>query len=111
PRAPPAAFQCAVAAGEQAMSPTSINLLPWLNAERAEKLLSQLADRILVIDGAMGTMLQGYELDENGFRGERFAEGSEAASSIGKDLRGNNDILSLTQPDIVRAVHRAYLDA
>ncbi|MEZ5485243.1 MAG: methionine synthase, partial [Lysobacteraceae bacterium] len=85
--------------------------LPWINPERTELLLAQLSQRILVIDGAMGTMLQGYELDEGGFRAERFARGSKAAESIGHDLRGNNDILSLTQPDIVRAVHRAYLDA
>ena len=85
--------------------------LPWINPERTERLLAELAQRILVIDGAMGTMLQGYELDEDGFRAKRFARGSAAAESVGHDLRGNNDILSLTQPDIVRAVHRAYLDA
>ena len=93
------------------MSVPSVNELPWIDPGRAERLLAELAQRILVIDGAMGTMLQGYELDEDGFRGERFARGSEAAASIRDDLRGNNDILSLTQPDIVRAVHRAYLDA
>ncbi len=65
-----------------------------------------LAQRILVIDGAMGTLIQSYQLDEEGFRGDdpRFADHP-------RDLRGNNDLLSLTQPAIVRAIHDAYLDA
>ena len=65
-----------------------------------------LAQRILVIDGAMGTLIQSYQLDEAGYRGsdERFRDHP-------RDLRGNNDLLSLTQPEIVRAIHDAYLDA
>jgi len=64
----------------------------------------QLRERILVLDGAMGTMLQQYELTEEDFRGERFREHTH-------DLKGNNDLLSITRPDIVRAVCDAYLDA
>ncbi|NNC86340.1 MAG: dihydropteroate synthase, partial [Bacteroidia bacterium] len=63
-----------------------------------------LKDRILVMDGAMGTMLQEYKLDENGYRGERFKDFS-------MPLKGNNDLLSLTQPDIVKEIHKAYLEA
>ncbi len=61
-------------------------------------------DRILVIDGAMGTMLQQYGLEEADFRGERFKDHP-------CDLKGNNDLLSITRPDVVEAVHRAYLEA
>ena len=61
-------------------------------------------NRILVLDGAMGTMLQQYKLGEKEFRGERFVNHAF-------DMQGNNDILSLTQPEIVYAVHKAYLDA
>ena len=63
-----------------------------------------LKERILVMDGAMGTMLQEYRLDEAGYRGTRFAD-------FNMLLKGNNDLLSLTRPDIVREVHRAYLEA
>lgn len=63
-----------------------------------------LTERILVLDGAMGTMIQQYRLSEEDFRGERFADAP-------KDLRGNNDILSITQPQIIEAIHRAYLEA
>jgi 5-methyltetrahydrofolate--homocysteine methyltransferase len=58
--------------------------------------------RILVIDGAMGTMVQGYDLTEDDFRGERFRDHPT-------DLKGNNDLLCLTRPDIIRDIHRAYL--
>ncbi|HED16476.1 MAG TPA: methionine synthase [Gammaproteobacteria bacterium] len=63
-----------------------------------------LSERILILDGAMGTMIQGYKLDEAGYRGERFADWES-------DLKGNNDLLVLTQPDIISAIHTAYLDA
>ena len=63
-----------------------------------------LTTRILVLDGAMGTMLQRYTLTEADFRGERFAGHDH-------DLKGNNDLLTLTRPDVVRAIHREYLDA
>jgi 5-methyltetrahydrofolate--homocysteine methyltransferase len=71
------------------------------NTELLKQLLSQ---RILFLDGAMGTMIQSYKLEENDYRGERFADWS-------CDLQGNNDLLSLTQPDIIKAIHRAYFDA
>lgn len=67
-------------------------------------LLSALADRILVIDGAMGTMIQTYRLGEADYRGEQYA-GHE------QDLRGNNDLLSITRPDIIESIHDAYLAA
>lgn len=63
-----------------------------------------LEQRILVIDGAMGTMIQRYKLDENGYRGERFKDWPT-------DLKGNNDLLCLTQPGIVQEIHEQYLDA
>ena len=66
-----------------------------------EKLLGE---RILILDGAMGTMIQSYKLVEADYRGERFA-------AFGQDLRGNNDLLSLTQPGIIREIHDAYLEA
>ena len=60
--------------------------------------------RILILDGAMGTMIQRHTLEEEHFRGERFADWHT-------DLKGNNDLLSLTQPDIICDIHRAYLEA
>jgi len=63
-----------------------------------------LVKRILVIDGAMGTMIQQYQLDESGYRGERFADWPH-------DLKGNNDLLSLVRPDIIRNIHLDYLKA
>ncbi len=71
---------------------------------KSDLLNQQLAQRILFLDGAMGTMIQGYKLEEKDYRGERFAQWH-------CDLTGNNDLLSLTQPDIIKAIHRAYLDA
>ena len=71
---------------------------------REELLRSLLARRILILDGAMGTMIQTYKLTEADYRGERFAD-------FGRDLKGNNDLLSLTQPHVIRAIHEAYLDA
>ena len=69
------------------------------------KTLEQLLEeRILILDGAMGTMIQRYKLDEAGYRGERFKDWP-------CDLKGNNDLLSLTQPQIIRDIHKAYLDA
>ena len=63
-----------------------------------------LNERILIIDGAMGTMIQRYKLEEKDFRGERFKDWH-------KDVRGNNDLLSITQPHIIREIHKAYLEA
>jgi 5-methyltetrahydrofolate--homocysteine methyltransferase len=73
-------------------------------SETAARLRALLAERIVVIDGAMGTMLQSYRFDEAGFRGERFKEHP-------KDVKGNSDLLSLTQPAAIEAIHRKYLEA
>ena len=64
----------------------------------------ELEKRILVIDGAMGTLIQRYQLSEEDFRGERFKHHPV-------DLKGNNDLLNITRPDIIRAIHKEYLDA
>ena len=71
---------------------------------RLAELEPLLARRILVLDGAMGTMIQSYGLGEQDYRGDRFADWT-------RDLKGNNDLLSLTQPAIIRAIHAAYLEA
>ncbi|MBK9306600.1 MAG: methionine synthase [Nitrospira sp.] len=63
-----------------------------------------LQDRILILDGAMGTMIQQRKLDEAGFRGERFKDWK-------KDVKGHNDLLNLTQPAIIEEIHRQYLEA
>jgi 5-methyltetrahydrofolate--homocysteine methyltransferase len=63
-----------------------------------------LNERILIIDGAMGTMIQQYKLEEKDYRGEKFKDWH-------KDVRGNNDLLSLTQPQIIQAIHKSYLEA
>jgi 5-methyltetrahydrofolate--homocysteine methyltransferase len=68
------------------------------------ELADLLRERILVLDGAMGTMIQAHRLDEAAYRGERFA-------SYDGDLAGDNDLLSLSNPDVIRTIHRAYLDA
>ena len=60
--------------------------------------------RVLILDGAMGSMLQTYRLDEDGYRGERFADWPQS-------LRGNNDLLNLTQPEIVETIHASYFEA
>ena len=94
--------------------------LPWLHPERVALLEQALRERILVIDGAMGTMIQRHELQEADYRGERFAGGYDHAHhphhdghgpQCGHDLKGNNDLLLLTRPEIIAAIHRAYLEA
>lgn len=69
-----------------------------------EQLQTVLEARIAVIDGAMGTMIQRHKLGEDDYRGERFRDWH-------CDLKGNNDLLSLTRPDIIKGIHRAYLEA
>jgi len=64
----------------------------------------ELEKRILVIDGAMGTMIQRYQLTEEDFRGERFRNHPS-------DLKGNNDLLNITRPDVIKAIHQEYIDA
>ncbi|UHQ21323.1 homocysteine S-methyltransferase family protein [Lysobacter sp. 5GHs7-4] len=102
-----------------------MKILPWLNPTRAQALQDALAARILVMDGAMGTMIQRHELDETAYRGERFAQGydgqrapeAEAGHEHGegcgcaRDQRGNNDLLSLTRPEIISGIHGEYLAA
>ena len=115
--------------------------LPWKNPARVALLEKALAERILIIDGAMGTMIQQHGLDEAGYRGSRFAEGYDlqdvqvsrrtATPGVANDIRfsegeahthgpgcgcagdlkGNNDLLTLTQPEIIRDIHLAYLRA
>jgi len=78
--------------------------LPWLNPQQVERLQRQMQQRVLVMDGAMGTMLQDHELSEADYRGERFV-GHDS------DLFGNNELLSLTRPALVRQIHDDYLAA
>ncbi|NIK01718.1 5-methyltetrahydrofolate--homocysteine methyltransferase [Xanthomonas arboricola] len=96
--------------------------LPWLHPERAASLTAALRARILIIDGAMGTMIQRHDLQEPDYRGTRFADGYDSAhvhgpgcdhahAPEGHDLKGNNDLLLLTRPEIIAGIHRAYLDA
>ncbi|AKX50142.1 methionine synthase [Thiopseudomonas alkaliphila] len=73
-------------------------------SDRHQALLHALTQRILLLDGAMGTMIQNEQLSEEQFRGERFADWSQ-------DVKGNNDLLILTQPQLIQKIERAYLDA
>ena len=72
--------------------------------ERIAALKREAKKRILILDGAMGTMIQRHKLDEAGYRGDRFKDHA-------RDLKGNNDLLVLSQPDIIRDIHSAYLEA
>ncbi len=83
-----------------AMTTTSARL----GLSTLEQLEEILAERIMILDGAMGTMIQTYNLDEDDFRGTRFVDHP-------KPLQGNNDLLSITRPDVIAGIHRAYLDA
>ncbi len=93
--------------------------LPWIHPDRVALLEQALRQRILILDGGMGTMLQAHELDEGGFRGERFEHGHDGHAEVHDnhahpgscDLKGNNDLLTLTKPEIIRGVHEAYLEA
>ncbi|MCB1632913.1 MAG: homocysteine S-methyltransferase family protein, partial [Pseudomonadales bacterium] len=75
-------------------------------AHRIAALHDALKSRILVLDGAMGTMVQRFKppLTEADFRGERFLNSA-------KDLKGNNDVLNITRPDVIGTIHRDYLEA
>ncbi len=77
---------------------------PQIRPDATEELAAALRERILVMDGAMGTMIQRYGLSEEDYRGERFADWPQ-------DIRGNSDLLSLSRPDVIRAIHREYLEA
>src|SRR5210317_558516 len=72
--------------------------------ERIKSLFALLERRIVLLDGAMGTMIQGYGLSEDDYRGERFADWPS-------DLKGNNDLLSLTRPQVIREIHSGFLEA
>jgi 5-methyltetrahydrofolate--homocysteine methyltransferase len=75
------------------------------NAAFSHPLAALLQERIVIIDGAMGTTIQQYQLTEEQFRGERFRDWA------GKDLKGNNELLNLTQPQIIQEIHRRYFEA
>ncbi len=78
--------------------------MQYVRSPIADLLTKHLEKRILILDGAMGTMIQSYKLEEQDYRGSRF-------SSHHVDVQGNNDLLSLTRPDIIRATHIEYLNA
>ncbi|TAL72934.1 MAG: 5-methyltetrahydrofolate--homocysteine methyltransferase [Rhodanobacter sp.] len=92
-----------------------MNTLPWLHPDRVALLEAGLARRILILDGAMGTMIQAHRLDESGFRGERFKDGLDSHvhhdHAGGCDLKGDNDLLTLTHPDVIREIHEGYYAA
>ena len=73
-------------------------------SEVFQELRDLVAERIVFMDGAMGTMIQRHPLTEDDFRGERFADHPSP-------LKGNNDLLSITRPDIIEEIHRAFLEA
>jgi len=73
-------------------------------SDRIALLLQSLEQRIMLLDGAMGTMIQSFGLNEDEYRGERFREWAQ-------DLKGNNDLLSLTRPGVIQDIHRQFLDA
>ena len=73
-------------------------------SERIALLHAAAKHRILVLDGAMGSLIQSYQLEDKDYRGDRFAE-------FQGELKGNNDLLTLTRPDVITAIHNAYLDA
>ncbi len=78
--------------------------MPTLHYTRAQALPDILSRRIMLLDGAMGTMIQRFRLDEAQYRGERFKD-------FHKDVKGNNELLSLTRPDVVGDIHASYLAA
>ena len=88
---------------------TSSSIAPAFNTatvqpDRSAEIKALLAQRILILDGAMGTMIQQHKLGEADYRGTRFVDAA-------KDLKGNNDLLVLTRPDVVGGIHREYLEA
>jgi 5-methyltetrahydrofolate--homocysteine methyltransferase len=78
--------------------------MPYAQQGKEMSIREELEKRILVIDGAMGTMIQRFELTEEDFRGERFANHP-------CDVKGNNDLLNITRPDVIKAIHLDYLNA
>ena len=122
PVAPPAAPAPAAPAAPAATNASSIGLkmpaacewsdpdgvLPWsfpVNAEAVTAYLTKtMQERIMMLDGAMGTVIQNYKFDEDAFRGEKW-------KGIEQEIKGNNDLLCFTQPDTIREIHRAYYAA
>ncbi len=97
-----------------------MNQLPWLHPDRVAKLEAAQAARILIIDRAMGTMIQQHRLEEVDYRGERFVDGFDAVHAAaqdaghehcGHDLKGNNDLLLLSRPEVIAGIHTEYLEA
>ena len=90
----------------EATSPTNPGPAPGTRRPytRGAQLPELLKQRIVILDGAMGTMIQQYKLDEAAYRGPRFAD-------LDRDIKGNNELLSLTQPQIIREIHEQYLAA
>ena len=70
-------------------------------SKRIKALIRLLENRIVYLDGAMGTMIQAHKLEENDFRGTRFANHPV-------DLKGNNDLLTITRPDIIKTIHKSF---
>jgi 5-methyltetrahydrofolate--homocysteine methyltransferase len=79
--------------------------MTYTKPSAAELLRRMLGQRIVILDGAMGTTIQRYQLDEAAFRGERFKDWK------GKDLKGNNELLQLTRPEVIEEIHRRYLES
>ena len=75
-----------------------------MSIESNNTLSDILSERIVILDGAMGTMIQQHKLEESDYRGERFADWES-------DLKGNNDLLGITQPEIIKSIHRKYFEA
>jgi len=80
-----------------------MNTLEWHDPGRVQSLFKAAEERILILDGAMGTMIQAADLGEEDFRAERFADHPD-------DLKGNNDLLTLTRPDLIKDIHRKFLE-
>src|SRR5690606_19588565 len=77
---------------------------PISSYTRGAEFVRRLGERIVILDGAMGTMIQRYKLAEGDFRGRRFAD-------HGRDVKGNNELLSLVKPEIIAEIHQQYLEA
>jgi len=82
----------------------TVNTLPPRGGDGGGLIRAELEKRVLVIDGAMGTMIQQYKLEEKDYRGKRFAD-------FHRDVKGNNDLLSITQPQVIKSIHKEYLKA
>ena len=101
---PDADFLCVVTQIFSVVMPYPKLPFPLASYTRGAEFARALGSRIMILDGAMGTMIQQYKLSEADFRAERFA-------AHGKDVKGNNELLSLTRPDIILEIHKQYLAA